>query len=427
MAEDTPTAASSAAPPTAAPPKPSGAGAAVWIVLALAIIGAVIGYEIYKGQLKPPSRLAPPVTISTTNAVRGDIDVTVSRIGTVTPVYTAWISPRVDGQIMRVNYTEGQMVTTNDLLVEIDPGPYQAQLTVAEGQLARDKALLEGANIDLARFQAAYARSAGTNVLHAVPKQQVDDQQALVHQDEGAVKLDQGQVSNAAVQLAYCFIRAPINGRAGLRLIDPGNVVHAANTNALVVIAQLQPITVVFSPTEVELPAIQRQLLAGHKMKVEAWNADNTQKLATGSFLTMDTMIDTATGSVRCKALFGNEDLMLFPNQFVNVKVIVDTMHNATLVPTSAIQHSPQGDFVYVVTPEQKVKMQPITSGVSEADTTAVEGLPPDAVIAANNFDKLGDGAKVNVRQPGGEGPQGGAPGNDKHRQNKDKAQGNAP
>jgi multidrug efflux system membrane fusion protein len=427
MAEDTPTAANSAAPPATAPPKPSGAGAAVWIVLALAIIGGVIGLMIYKRQQKPPSKPAPPVTISTTNAVRGDIDVTVGRIGTVTPIYTAWISPRVDGQIMRVNYTEGQMVTTNDLLVEIDPGPYQAQLAVAEGQLARDKALLEGANIDLARFQTAYAKSVGTNVLHAIPKQQVDDQQALVHQDEGAVKLDQGQVSNAAVQLAYCFIHAPINGRTGLRLIDPGNVVHAANTNALVVIAQLQPITVLFSPTEGELPAIQRQLQAGHKMTVEAWNADGTQKLATGTFLTMDTMIDTATGTVRTKAIFGNQDLMLFPNQFVNVKMIVDTLHNATLVPSSAVQHSPQGDFVYVVTPEQKVKMQPITPGVNEADTTAVQGLEPGAVIATDNFDKLGDGAKVNVRQPGGEGPPGGAPANEKHRQNKDKAQGNAP
>jgi multidrug efflux system membrane fusion protein len=427
MPEDTPTAASSAAPQTTAPPNPSGAGAAVWIVLALIIIGGVIGFLIYKHQKKPPAKAPPPVTISTTNAVRGDIDVTVGRIGTVTPVYTAWISPRVDGQIVRVNYTEGQMVTTNDLLMEIDPGPYQAQLTMAEGQLARDKALLEGANIDLARFQAAYAKSAGTNVLHAIPKQQVDDQQALVHQDEGAVKLDQGQVSNAAVQLAYCFIHAPINGRAGLRLIDPGNVVHAANTNALVVIAQLQPITVVFSPTEVELPAIQRQWQAGHKMTVEAWNADGTQKLATGTFLTMDAMVDTATGTVRCKALFTNEDLMLFPNQFVNVKVIVDTLHNATLVPTSAIQHSPQGDFVYFITPDQKAKMQPITPGVEEGDMTAVEGLEPGAVIAINNFDKLGDGTKVNVQPPGGEGQKSGPSGNENHPQIKAKAQGNAP
>jgi multidrug efflux system membrane fusion protein len=396
-------------------------------VLVLAVIGGVIGVMIYLRQQKPPPKPPPPVTISITNAVRGDIDVTVERIGTVTPVYTAWISPRVDGQIVRVNYTEGQMVTTNDLLVEIDPGPYQAQLTQAQGQLARDRALLRGAQIDLERYQAAYAKSAGTNVLHAVSKQTVDDQQALVDQDQGTVKFDEGQVSNATVQLAYCFIHAPINGRAGLRLIDPGNVVHAANTNALVVIAQLQPITVVFSPHEDELPAIQRQLQAGHKMTVEAWNHDDTQKLATGTFLTMDTMIDTATGSVRCKALFGNEDLMLFPNQFVNVKVIVDTLRNATLVPSSAIQHSPQGDFVYVVTPEQKVKMQSITAGVEEANRTQVQGLEPGQTIATSNFDKLGEGMKVNVRQPGGEGLKGGGPSNKEHRQNKDKGQENAP
>jgi multidrug efflux system membrane fusion protein len=316
-------------------------------------------------------------------------------------------------------------------------------LTQAEGQLARDKAQLEGARIDLARYTNAFGKTYGTNALHAISKQQVDDQQALVHQDEGTVKLDEGQVSNAAVQLAYCFIHAPINGRTGLRLIDPGNVVHAANTNALVVIAQLQPITVVFSPAEAELPAIQRQWQAGHKMTVEAWNADATQKLATGTFLTMDTMIDTSTGTVRAKALFGNEDLMLFPNQFVNVKVIVDTLHNATLVPSSTIQHSPQGDFVYVVTNQvvtltnqagtvatnqTVVAMRAITPGVhdDDADTTAVEGLEPGAAIATDNFDKLGDGIKVNVRQPGGEGQKGGAPGNKKPRQNKDKARENA-
>jgi len=249
MAEQAPKAGNPAAPLQPAPHESQGAAHAVWIVLVLAVIGVGIGYLIYKHQQRPPPKPLPPVTIATTNAVQGNIDEFVEGLGTVTPIYTAMISPRVDGQIVKVDYTEGQMVTTNDLLVEIDPGPYQAQLTIAEGQLARDKAQLEGAKIDLSRYEDAFGRSYGTN-LHAVPKQQVDDQLALVHQYEGAVKLDEGQVESAKVQLDYCFIHAPFAGRVGLRLVDPGNVVHAANTNALVVIAQLQPISVIFSAAE---------------------------------------------------------------------------------------------------------------------------------------------------------------------------------
>jgi multidrug efflux system membrane fusion protein len=440
MAEEAPTAASSAAPPAPAPPKPSGAKHAVWIVLVLAVIGVLIGYLIYKHQKRPPAKAPPPITISTTNAVKGDIDEIVWGLGTVTPIYTAMVSPRVDGQIVRVNYTEGQMVTTNDLLAEIDPGPYQAMLTQAEGQLARDKALLAGANIDLNRFQEAFGKSVGTN-LHAIPKQQVDDQQALVHQDEGTVKFDEGQVANARVQLAYCFIHAPIAGRVGLRLVDPGNVVHAANTNALVVIAQLQPITVVFSVNQKFLPDMQRQTKAGHKMTVEAYDISQTQKLATGTFLTTDTMIDTSTETIRIKALFDNGDMSLFPNQFVNPKLIIDTLSNVTLIPTAAIQRSPQGAFVYVVTNrevtltnqsvtvvtnETVVAMRAITPGVTDADTTSVKGVEPGEVIVTDNYNKLGDGMKVIVRPTGGEGQKGGAPGGKKQGGKNDKAQDDA-
>jgi multidrug efflux system membrane fusion protein len=334
------------------------------------------------------------------------------------------------------------MVTTNDLLAEIDPGPYQALLTQAEGQLARDQALLRGARIDLKRYQDAYAKNVGTNVLHAVPQQTVDDQQALVDQDVGTVKYDQGQVANAKVQLAYCFIHAPISGRAGLRLIDPGNVVHAANSNALVVIAQLQPITVLFSPEEDKLPDIQLQVKAGHKMTVEAWNRDNTLKLATGTFLTMDSTINTSTGTLGMKALFDNADLMLFPNQFVNVKLIVETLSNVTLIPTAAIQRNPQGAFVYVITNqmvnvtnkgvvaatnETVVAMRAITNGVVDADITSVEGVAPGEVIATDNFNKLGDGMQVTARPAGGERQKGGAPGGRKKGGKKEKAQSDPP
>jgi multidrug efflux system membrane fusion protein len=301
----------------------------------------------------------------------------------------------------------------------------------AEGQLARDKALLEGAKVDLGRYQDAYVKK-------AIPKQQVDDQLALMHQDEGTVKYDQGQLDNAKVQVAYCFIHAPIAGRAGLRLVDPGNVVHAANTNAVVVIAQLQPITVIFSPSENFLPAIQHQLQAGHKMTVEAWDEVQKEKLATGTFLTLDNLIDTSTGTIRIKALFDNKDMSLFPNQFVNAKLIVDTLTNVTLIPTAAVQRNPEGAFVYVVsnqvvnvtnktgvvaTNQTVVAMRTITTGVTDVDTTSVEGLEPGALIATDNFNKLGDGVKVTLRQPGGAGKKGGAPGDKKHHQNKDKAQ----
>jgi multidrug efflux system membrane fusion protein len=436
MPENAPNAANAAVPPPSPPPS-SGGHYAVWAVLALAVVGGVLGFQIYRNQKRPPPRVPPPVSISTTNVVQGEIDEFVTGLGTVIPIYTAMISPRVDGQLVSVNYTEGQMVTTNDLLAVIDPGPYQAMLTEAEGQLARDRAMLQGAKIDLDRFQEAFGKGYGTN-LHAIPKQQVDDQQALVHQDEGTVKFDEGQVANAKVQLAYCFIHAPIAGRAGLRLVDPGNVVHAANSNAIVVIAQLQPITVVFTVDQKFLPAIQRQLKAGHQMKVEVFNEDKTTNLATGTFLTLDNLIDVATGTIKIKALCDNDDTNLFPNQFVNAKLIVDTLSNVALIPAAAIQRNPQGAFVYVVTNQEVtvtnqgavvvtnqpvVAMRSIIPNVTDNDVTSVEGLEPGEVIATDNFNKLGDGMKVNVRQRGGEGRKGGAPGGRKKGGKKDKPQ----
>jgi multidrug efflux system membrane fusion protein len=426
MAENAPNAAKPAAAPTAthtalpppgtAPPHTSGSNFVVWVILVLLVVGGIIGLELLRSKKKPPGKVPPPISVSVTNAVKGSIDETVLALGTVTPVYTAMISPRVDGQLVKVNYTEGQLVTTNDLLAEIDPGPYAASVTQAEGQLARDKALLKGANIDLDRFKAAYAKSVGTNVLHAIPKQQVDDQEALVQQDEGTVKLDDGLLENAKVQLAYCYIHAPFAGRAGLRLVDPGNVVHAANTNSLVTIAQLQPITVVFGIDQKYLPAIQRQLQAGHKMTVDAFTEDDSRKLATGTFQTLDNLIDTGTGNIRIKALFDNGDMALFPNQFVNIHLIIDTLTNVVLVPTPSIQRSPGGAFVYVVTADeanatnQVVKTNAIVPGVDSGDITAVKGLDAGQVVVTDNYNKLADGMKVNVRKPGERPPAVGAP-----------------
>jgi multidrug efflux system membrane fusion protein len=297
--------------------------------------------------------------------------------------------------LVKVNYSEGQIVTNGDVLAEIDPRPYQAALDSAQGQLARDKALLAEAQMDLKRYQAAYETK-------SIPKQQLDDQAALVDQDLGTVKYDEGQVESAKVQLGFCSITTPISGRAGLRLIDPGNIVLASSTNALVIIAQLQPITVIFSVAEDYLPDIQRQMGLGNHMIVQAFDRSETTNLDNGSVLALDNLIDTGTGTIRVRAIFTNKNNVLFPNQFVNTKLLIETLHNQTLVPTSDIQRNGTATFVYVVAENETVKMQDITLIRTDGDTSAVQGIKPGQVIAADNFNRLQDGAKVRVRGTGG-------------------------
>jgi multidrug efflux system membrane fusion protein len=330
------------------------------------------------------------VPIATTTARTGDIGIYINALGAVTPVYTVTVTSRVQGELVQVNYHEGQMVHKGDPLVKIDARPYQAQLTQFEGQLARDQALLTEARIDLDRYKAALDRN-------AIAKQQYDDQQQLVYQDEGTVKNDQGQVENARLNVEYCDITSPIEGRVGLRLVDPGNMIQANSTTPLVVITQLQPITVVFSVAEDYLSQIQKQLRQGHPMTVDAFDRDQQTKIATGVLLTIDNEIDTTTGTVKLKAVFQNQDSALFPNQFVNTRLLVDTQHGAILIPASAIQRNSQGAFVYVVKPDQTAAMRTITVGATDGDTTAVQGLQPNEVVAVNGFDKLQDGAKVAV------------------------------
>jgi len=377
-------------------------------VLIAATLILVVAFFIYSHGKKTKLPMPPPVAINVIPVRQGDIQVLVRAIASVQPVYTVSISPRVDGRVESVNYQEGQMVASNDLLAVIDPGPYAAQVTAAEGQLARDKAVLEGAQVDLQRYLTAVQKN-------AVPKQQYDDQLALVHQDEGAVKYDEGQLAGTKVQLDYCYIRAPFAGRVGLRMVDPGNVVHAANTNALLVLAQLQPITVVFNVAEDYLPQIQEQLKGGAPLTVEAWDRAEENKIATGSFLTLDNLIDSSTGTIKVKSVFSNEDLSLFPNQFVNAKLIIKTLHGVNLVPSFAVQRNPTGAFVYAVTNETvttngmttnitAVTMRSISIGTANDTVTEVtKGLHPGETIATNNFNKLGEGVRVKVRQPGEE------------------------
>lgn len=332
--------------------------------------------------------------ITTVTSHKGDIGIYVNALGIVTPLYTVAVNSRVDGQIVKVYYQEGQLVKEGDPLLDIDPGPYNAALLQARGQLARDQALLTNAEIDLQRYRDAYASN-------AIPEQQLATQGATVHQDEGTVLLDEGTLSNAQVQLNYAHITAPISGRVGLRLVDPGNVVHSANSNALVVITQLQPITVIFTVAEDYLAQIEKQLQENQKMVVEAYDRTQERKLATGTLETIDNEIDTTTGTVKLRAIFTNEDSSLFPNQFVNARLLVNTLHDATLVPNPVIQRDSQGAFVYLLNQDQTVSTNPVVVKVTDDDVSAVEGLEPDKVLVGDNFNKLTDGMKVTVRKPG--------------------------
>ena len=312
----------------------------------------------------------------------------LSALGTVTPVYTVTITSRVSGQITSVNYREGQIVRKGAPLLEIDPKPYEAQVTAQEGQLAHDQALLNEARVDLERYKAAYSRN-------AIAKQQLDDQQQVVRQYEGSVKNDEGNLQSAKVNLAYCHIASPIDGRVGLRLVDPGNLAVANSTTPLVVVTQIRPITVVFSVAEDYLPQIQKQLRLGHRMTVDALDRAQETKIAAGSLLTLDNQIDTGTGTVKLKAIFPNQDDSLFPNQFVNAKLLVDTHRDAILIPASAIQRNAQGAFVYVVSPDQTLVLRNIKVGTVDNNVAEVQGVQPAEIIATDNFDKLRDGLKV--------------------------------
>lgn len=337
------------------------------------------------------------VVIDTTNAQKGDINVYISALGTVTPYYVVSNKTRVDGQIIAVKYKEGQLVHQGDPLVEIDPAPFEAAVVQAQGQLARDQALLENARLDLDRYKEAYAKN-------AIPKQQLDTQASAVHQNEGIVQLDQGQLTNALVQLNYTHITAPITGRVGLRLVDPGNIVHASDNSPIVIITQLRPITVIFAVPEDVLPQIQKQLKQGKQLQVDALDRAQQNKIASGILETLDNQIDPTTGTLKLKAVFTNEDEALFPNQFVNARLLVDTHRDVTLLPNPVIQHNAQGAYVFVVESSgtnQTVSIKPVEVVTTEGDVSQVNGIEPGTVVAASNFTRLTDGGKVTVRAPG--------------------------
>lgn len=338
-----------------------------------------------------PNR-AMPVQAGTVR--QGDMDIVLNALGTITASNTVTVHTRVDGQLTRIAFQEGQLVKAGAVLAQIDPRPFQVQYDQMQGQLARDEAQLVNAQVDLNRYQDLLAQD-------SIAKQQVDAQAALVRQYQGTVKSDRAQVANAALQLSYATVTAPISGRLGLRQVDVGNIVHASDANGLVVITQTQPATVVFSIPSDNLPAVSAQMREGKTLTVDAYDREGKIKLAEGKLLTVDNQIDVTTGTVKLKAQFANRDNTLFPNQFVNVRLKVETRHNVILAPVASIQRGTPGTFVYVITPESKVELRPVTLGQTSGDVVAIEkGLHAGEQVVIDGADKLKQGAKVELIKP---------------------------
>jgi membrane fusion protein, multidrug efflux system len=365
----------------------------VWIVV-LAIFALGFWLILRKKNdastaAKSPRGGGGPVTLNTSTAQKGDIGVYLDAIGTVTPVYTASITSQVNGIVTAVHYREGQTVRKGDALIDIDDRTYRATLLQAQGTLERDENVLGQGQMDVLRYRDAWGRN-------AIPKQTLDDQEKIVLQQQGTVKLDQGVVQLDEVQVEYCHITSPITGKVGLRLVDPGNVVQSSGTLTLAVITQLQPITIIFTIPEDSLGQVQPRLRQNAKLAVDAYDRGGQKKLATGMLLTLDNQIDTTTGTVKARASFDNKDASLFPNEFVNVRLLVNTLKDATLIPTSTIQHNGQAAFVYVIQ-DNTAHMRQIKQGVTDGGTAEVTGINPGDVLANSSFDKLQDNSKVVV------------------------------
>jgi len=379
-------------PPASNSEKPKWRRYLVWAfaLIAMAVILILVLRHHDENQGAPAASrrgMTGPVTITEATAQKGNIGVYLEAIGTVTPVYTASITSEVMGMVTQVYYKEGQRVRKGQPLIEIDPRPYEAQLLQAQGALERDTNILAEAKMDLQRYQDAWAKN-------SIPKQTLDDQEKIVLQDEGTVKNDQGTVKYDEVQVAFCHITSPITGRVGLRLVDPGNVVQSTGSTILAVITQVQPITVIFTVAEDSLAQVQAQTRHGKKLSVDAFDRAQQTKLASGKLLTFDNQIDTTTGTVKMRALFDNKNDALFPNQFVNARLLVDTEQGVTLIPTSAIQHNGQTAFVYVIQ-NDTAQIRNIKTGVTDAGQTAVTGINPGDVVANSSFDKLQNNSKV--------------------------------
>ena len=370
-------------------------------LLALVLVALLAGlvYAVYRQYWTTPAPtrvggpgrpgFAGPIPVVAAAAAPGDMDVMMSALGTATPLRTVAVRSRVDGELVRIHFQEGQRVRQGELLAEIDARPFQVQLEQAEGQLTRDEALLANARLDLERYKTLFAQD-------SIAKQQVDTQASLVRQYEGALQVDRSQVQNARLQLAYTRITAPVGGRLGLRLVDPGNIVHASDQNGLVVITQLEPISVVYTVPQDAVPAVMKRLGAGEHIPVAAWDREMKAKLAQGVLASADNQIDPATGTVKLRAQFANDDGALFPNQFVNVRMTLDTLHDVIVIPSAAVQRGAQGLFVYVVAADNTVAQRPVKLGPGDGQRVSVsEGLAAGELVVTDGMDRLRPGATV--------------------------------
>ena len=380
-----------------------------WLLLAATALG--IGYAAFvRPFFKPaaPTRAGfggGAIPVSAEPARKADLNVRLVALGTVTPVYTVTVRSRVDGQLQKIFFEEGKTVEAGAPLADIDPRPFEVQKLQAEAQLAKDNALLENARVDLKRFQTLLAQD-------SVAGQQVDTQAALVRQYEAAIKVDQAQVESAALQLAYAHITSPITGRIGLRTVDQGNIVHASDANGIAVITQLHPITVLFSIPQDSVQKIMKTFAAGEPMLVEAYDRDGRTKLASGKLTTVDNQIDPTTGTVKLRAEFANTDEMLFPNQFVNIQLVVEQLLGVTVVPTAAVQRGAVGTYVYVVSEDKTAAVRVVEAGPSERGVIAItKGLAPGEVVVVDGIDKLRDGSRVELVSRDAGPPAGGPPG----------------
>ena len=392
------------------------ASKSLWWLWVVVIAGIVVGVWYFRGSRNASEAANPAapaargrgrggpgsgmgnfsVPVVAAAAQKGDLPVYFNGLGTVTAFNTVTLRSRVDGQLINVAFREGQYVHEGDLLAQVDPRPFEVQLEQAQGQLTKDQAQRKDAEANLERYKLLFKEG-------VIPQQQLDTQAALVGQFDGAIKSDQSQIDNAKLQLTYSRITAPISGRVGLRLVDPGNIVHANDTIGIVVITQLQPIAVLFSLPQDNLPQVNGKLRAGVQLNVEAYDRDDTTKIATGKLLTIDNQIDPTTGTYKLKSIFNNSDNALFPNQFVNVHLLVDTMHNLTIVPASAIQRGPQGTYVYAVDGDNTVKIRTVTVALSTANSVGLSaGVNAGDMVVVDGQDKLQDGSKVTPTIAGG-------------------------
>ena len=389
------------------PPRRSGRA---WIWLLILGLLALGGYYYWSKKTPAPANARQAggaghrgkgfgvVPVVGVKARRGDIPVYFTGLGAVTPIYTVSVKSVVDGQLMKVYFKEGDLVHKGDPLVEIDPRPFQVQLEQAQGSLTRDEALLANARVDLSRYQTLLKQN-------AIPEQQVVTQQSLVQQDEGIVKADQGAIDSAKLNITYSHIVAPITGRIGLRLVDPGNIVHASDANAMLVITQIDPISVIFTLAEDQLPVVFQKFSAGERLRVDVFDRSSNVKLATGVLATLDNQIDQTTGTLKLRANFDNSHNKLFPNQFVNVRLLVQTKRNVVLLPTAGIQRNSQTTYVFLVKPDSKVTVRTITVGTTEGEETEVtSGLEPGDVVVMTGVDKLQEGTQVAVHFSGSAG-----------------------